>query len=68
MNRNVGGIDRLLRIVVGLALLSLVVLLEGSARWWGLIGLVPLLSGLLATCPVYRLFGLDTCPLKARRG
>lgn len=63
MKANVGGVDRVLRIVVGLALLSLVVLLEGSARWWGLVGLVPLVTGLARWCPAYLLFGLNTCPL-----
>jgi hypothetical protein len=61
---NVGGIDRVVRIVAGLALLSLFFLLEGNARYWGLVGLVPLLTGLTRNCPVYSLFGIDTCPLK----
>jgi hypothetical protein len=42
MKANVGGIDRLLRIVVGIGLLALIFVLEGDARWWGLIGFVPL--------------------------
>lgn len=66
MTRNVGGLDRILRIVVGLALLSLVVLLEGGARWFGLIGLVPLLTGLFSFCPLYGPLGFNTCPLKDR--
>ena len=45
MERNVGGIDRAVRIVGGLVLLSLVLVLEGNARWWGLIGLLPLATG-----------------------
>lgn len=64
MIQNVGGIDRILRIVVGLALLSLLVLLEGNARWWGLIGLVPLGTALLRWCPAYTLIGVNTCPTK----
>lgn len=67
MTRNVGSIDRILRIIAGLALLSLLVLLEGNARWWGLIGLVPLLTGLFSACPLYSVFGLSTCPLKGGR-
>jgi len=47
MKSNVGGIDKVLRIVAGLALLSLVFILDGNARWWGLIGIVPLLTGSL---------------------
>jgi len=64
MKANVGGIDRALRIVVGLGLLSLVFLLEGSNRWFGLIGLVPLLTGLVSFCPLYPLLGISTCPRK----
>jgi hypothetical protein len=64
MKANVGGIDKVLRIVIGLALLSFVLILEGSARWWGLVGLLPLLTGLFGFCPAYKLFGLNTCPLE----
>lgn len=67
MRHNVGGIDRALRIVVGLALLSLLFVLDGSARWWGLLGLIPLFTGLIRWCPAYGLFGLNTCPLKDKR-
>jgi hypothetical protein len=65
MNANVGGIDRALRIVVGLAVLSLVFVLDGTARWWGLVGLVPLLTGLVRFCPLYGLFGINTCPMRS---
>lgn len=64
MKTNVGGIDKVLRIVAGLALLSLIFILEGNARWWGLIGIVPLLTGTLGWCPAYTLIGLNTCPAK----
>lgn len=60
--KNEGNLDRGLRVVVGLAVLSLVVV--GPKSLWGLVGLVPLLTGLVGFCPVYRLFGLNTCPLK----
>lgn len=62
---NVGGIDRILRIVLGLGLLAAFVL-DREASWRGLylIGIVPLLTGLLSTCPLYSLLGLSTCPLK----
>lgn len=63
MKANVGGIDRVLRIALGIALLAMVVVLEGGARYWGLIGIVPLTTGLLRWCPAYTLFGLSTCPL-----
>jgi len=61
MDKNVGGIDRVLRLVVGLGLLSLLFLLEGNSRWWGLIGLVFLGTGLLSWCPAYIPFGIRTC-------
>ena len=64
MKANVGGIDRVLRILAGLGLLALVFLLEGGERWFGLIGIVPLATGLFRFCPAYLLFGLNTCPIK----
>ena len=64
MKPNIRGIDKILRIVVGLGLLSLLFLLEGNARWWGLVGLVPLLTGVVNFCPLYALIGVNTCPLK----
>jgi hypothetical protein len=64
MAANVGGIDRALRIVAGLAVLSLFFVLEGSARYWALIGFVPLLTGIFRYCPAYSLFGFNTCPMK----
>jgi hypothetical protein len=59
---NVGGIDRVLRIVVGLALIGLT--LGGVIGAWGWIGLVPLATGALSTCPVYSILGMNTCPTK----
>lgn len=53
-------IERLLRVVIGLSLLALVVV--GPRTYWGLLGLVPLATGLLGSCPLYTLFGLSTCP------
>lgn len=64
MKANVGGVDKVARIVVGAGLLSLVVFLEGNARWWGLVGLVPLLTGIFNFCPAYTLLGIRTCPLQ----
>lgn len=61
MTVNMGSIDRIVRVVVGLALLSLVFLLEGSARWFGLIGIVPLATAALGWCPAYLPFGISTC-------
>ena len=64
MTPNVGGMDRTLRIVVGLVLLSLYFVLEGNARYWGLIGIVPILTGTFRFCPAYLPFGISTCSTK----
>jgi hypothetical protein len=60
MPRNVGTIDRTIRALVGLALLSLLFILDGSARWLGLIGLVPLATAAISWCPAYLPFGIRT--------
>lgn len=62
---NEGTLDRAVRIVIGLAVLSLTVV--GPKSLYGLIGLVPLLTGVTGFCPLYRLVGLNTCPLPQRR-
>jgi hypothetical protein len=59
MKCNVGGVDRVLRVVVGIGLLSLVFV--GPQTAWGWIGVVPLLTGLLGFCPAYLPFGIKTC-------
>ncbi|TMV10179.1 DUF2892 domain-containing protein [Ruegeria sediminis] len=62
MIRNESTMDRAARILLGLVLLSLTVV--GPQTMWGLLGLVPLLTGLAGYCPVYQILGLSTCPLK----
>lgn len=57
---NVGGLDRALRVVVGLALI--LATLAGFVGVWGWIGVVPLVTGLLRSCPIYSLIGWNTCP------
>jgi len=64
MAANVGGIDRTLRIVAGIAVLALFFVLEGNARYWALVGLVPLFTGIFSFCPLYTVLGLNTCPMK----
>ena len=59
MNKNVGSIDRTLRIVAGLALIALTA--TGTIGPWGWIGVVPLATGALGWCPAYTLFGFKTC-------
>jgi len=60
MKPNVGSIDRILRIVIGAALIVWAALLGGPV--WAWIGVVPLLTGLIRVCPLYSLIGLNTCP------
>jgi hypothetical protein len=59
MKFNVGGFDRILRILVGLVLIGLTV--TGTVGPWGWIGVVPLLTGLFRVCPAYSIFGVNTC-------
>ena len=61
LKANVGTLDSGLRIVAGLALLSLFFFLEGPARSWSLVGLVMLGTGLFRFCPLYTLFGFSSC-------
>jgi hypothetical protein len=62
MSSNVGGIDRILRIVAGVALIALTV--AGTIGAWGWIGVVPLVTGLFKFCPLYPILGMNTCPMK----
>ena len=61
---NEGGLDRAIRVIVGVILLALVFV--GSHTPWGWLGLVPLLTGLIGWCPAYSLLGMRTCPLRHR--
>ncbi|MEN6636185.1 MAG: DUF2892 domain-containing protein [Clostridiaceae bacterium] len=60
MKQNVGRVDRWVRIAVGVVLLSLLIFVSGPARWFGLIGLVPLITGILGYCPIYSLLKMRT--------
>jgi hypothetical protein len=62
MTANVGSIDRIARIVVGLLLMGLAA--GGTIGWWGWLGVVPLLTGLVGWCPPYAMLGLSTCKVK----
>jgi O-antigen ligase len=63
MKSNVGGIDRTVRIVVGLSLIALVA--TGTVGVWGWLGVVPLATGLMGWCPPYAMFGINTCKVKS---
>ncbi len=62
MNPNVGGIDRVLRVILGVVLVALAVM--GTIGPWGWIGLVPLATAALGVCPLYTVLGFSTCPMK----
>lgn len=60
--RNEHSIERVVRVVAGLGILSLTVV--GPQTLWGLVGIVPILTGALGSCPLYTLFGISTCARK----
>ncbi|MEN9398690.1 MAG: hypothetical protein RLZ81_3220 [Pseudomonadota bacterium] len=64
MKLNVGGVDRIARIVIGLVLLGLAA--TGSVGWWGWLGIVPLATGAIGWCPPYALLGFSTCAMKTK--
>ena len=61
MNINVGKYERVIRVVAGLAIIAWGVY---AKNWWGAIGAVPLLTGLIGWCPPYAMFGINTCSMK----
>ncbi len=65
MKVNVGGVDRIMRIAVGLILIGLT--LAGQIGVWGWIGVAPLLTGVFKFCPAYTLFGIKTCPMQKQK-
>ncbi len=67
MKANVGSADKIVRIVIGIGLLSLLFIVEGNMRFLGLIGIVPIATALLGWCPAYSLIGVNTCPLKEKK-
>lgn len=64
MKTNEGTIDRILRVLVGIALISIVFV--GPKTPWGWIGVVPLVTGLVGVCPLYSILGINTCPAHKR--
>jgi hypothetical protein len=65
MKANVGTIDRVLRIIVGLVLIGLT--LAGTIGVWGWIGVVPLATALFRFCPLYTVLGMNTCPMEPKK-
>lgn len=62
MTINEGTVDRVVRVIAGLVILSLAFI--GPKTAWGYIGLIPIATGLVGYCPAYSLFGINTCPAK----
>jgi hypothetical protein len=62
MKTNVGNLDRVLRVVLGLSLIALS--LAGVIGMWGWIGVVPLATAAFGFCPLYTMLGINTCPMK----
>ena len=62
LTKNVGTLDRVIRLALGVGLLSLV--FTGPQTAWGYLGFIPLLTGIFGTCPFYSVLGLNTCGLK----
>lgn len=60
MKKNVGNTERIIRVVAGLVVLSLLFLVEGNLRYLGFIGLIPLTTGILGYCPLYTIFKVNT--------
>ena len=63
MQKNVGQTDRIIRIVVGVVILLLGVVFK---NWWGIIGVIPLATGILRWCPAYLPFGISTCKIEQK--
>jgi predicted RND superfamily exporter protein len=62
MKQNVGSADKLIRIILGIVILALGFIFKS---WWGIIGIIPLLTGLVGWCGLYTLLGISTCKIKA---
>ncbi|MCE5344234.1 MAG: DUF2892 domain-containing protein [Eubacteriales bacterium] len=60
MKKNVGTVDKWIRIVLGVAILSMLVWVQGDLKWLGLIGLIPLITAFMGFCPLYLPFGIST--------
>lgn len=64
MKKNVGTIDKAVRIIVGLGLIGYALY---SGAWWGYLGIIPLLTAFMGTCPAYLPFGISTCEVETKK-
>lgn len=60
MVKNVGNTEKVIRVIVGLVLLSMLLWVEGNAKWWGLLGLIPIVTAAISWCPLWSVFGINT--------
>lgn len=66
MQKNVGTIDKTLRLIFAAGLFSLFFILEGNSRYWALTGLIPLITGLMNSCPIWAMVGINTIKAKIK--
>jgi hypothetical protein len=64
MTQNVGSMDRILRVGLGLALLAFALFSGTTYAWLGYVGVIPLITAAMGSCPVYSMLGMSTCPVK----
>lgn len=67
MSINVGSLDKIIRLVIGVGLFSLLYFLEKPMGYLGLIGIIPLGTAMIGHCPLYKIFGLSSCPLEIKK-
>ena len=60
MKKNEASFERILRVLAGLAILSLLFILEGNSRYFGLLGIIPIITGTTGVCPLYTILGIST--------
>lgn len=64
MTKNVGSVDRIIRLILGVIIIAVGIYFKS---WWGIVGVVPLLTAFISWCPIYLPFGLSTCPRKMEK-
>ena len=62
MKKNVGSVDKVVRLIIGLVIIALGILYQS---WWGLVGIIPIFTAAMGWCPTYLPFGISTCKTKA---
>lgn len=60
MKTNIGYTDKIIRYIIGIILLSMLLFISGNAKYWGLLGLVPIITAAIGFCPLYTIFGINT--------